>query len=57
MTREQVETMARLLDVEAGAGFTQRALNRLPVLNMIADALREIDAQEKAANAKDEIDG
>lgn len=47
MTREQVTMMARLLDTEAGVGFTQKALDRLNILNTIADALREIEAQEK----------
>lgn len=57
MNREQVNTMAKLLDIEAGSGFTQKALDRLAVLNMIADALREIEAREQAAKASEEIDG
>ena len=54
MTREQAETMAKLLDAEAGVGFTQKALVRLAVLNMIADALRELEA---TAKQETEIDG
>jgi hypothetical protein len=48
MNREQINMMQRLLDLEAGVGFTQKALDRLTVVNMIADALRAITAEEAA---------
>ena len=56
MTREQIETMGRLLDVEAGAGFTQKALARLEVINMIADGLRALEVAA-AQQQESEIDG
>lgn len=58
MNRETINQMAMALDAEMGANFTQKALNRLPMLMAIQanlHAIEQIEAAQRAeANAKEQ---